>query len=207
MAFWTTLIRGILAFGLGAALLLQPEKSLPMLANFMGIYWLVSGAVSLRWGAAGERPRPLTLAAGIVGVLAGLAMLARWFAVGEGGEALFATILGGIILLTGLLHVFAGFPTRQGRAQQGAQRSRGLPRARSWTSVLLGAFEVVLGVLLILSPLERRGPVFYGVVTIWALLGGLILLLDAARLRRSVSAKRSQQASVQDGQSLEEDQE
>ena len=55
---------------------------------------------------------------------------------------------------------------------------------RSWTGVLLGAFEVALGMLLLLSPLERQGPVFYGVVTVWALLGGAILLLDAARLRR-----------------------
>lgn len=212
MTFWITLIRGILAFGLGAALLLQPEKSLPMLANFMGIYWLTSGAVSLRWGAAGGRARPLALAAGIIGVLAGLAMLARWLALGEGWEAVFATVLGGIVILTGLLHIFGGFSTKQDDAQhpgaprpRGLARTRGLLRAWPWTSTLLGAFEVVLGVLLILSPLERRGTVFYGIVTIWALLGGLILIADALRLRRSASAMRRQQASIREGQPSDED--
>ena len=194
MAFWITLIRGILALGLGAALLLQPEKSLPMLANFMGIYWLVSGAMSLRWGGAGRRVRPLALVAGIIGVLAGLAMLARWFAMGEGWEAVFASVLGGIIALTGIPHIYESLRTT---------RDAGASRVRSWTGVLLGAFEVVLGVLLLFSPLERRGPVFFGVVTAWALLGGAILLLDAVRLRRSVSA--TQQAGLQDGHSSVED--
>ena len=194
MAFWITLIRGILALGLGAALLLQPEKSLPMLANFMGIYWLVSGVMSLRWGGSGRRVRPLALALGIIGVLAGLAMLARWFALGEGWEAVFASVLGGIIALTGILHIYESLRTT---------RDAGASRVRSWTGVLLGAFEVVLGVLLLFSPLERRGPVFFGVVTAWALLGGAILLLDAVRLRRSVSA--TQQAGPQDAPSPEED--
>lgn len=195
MAFWITLIRGILALGLGAALLLQPEKSLPMLANFMGIYWLVSGVMSLRWGSSGSRVRPLALVSGIIGVLAGLAMLARWFSLGEGWEAIFASVLGGIIALTGILHTYESLR---------GTRDAGASRVRSWTGVLLGAFEVVLGVLLLLSPLERRGPVFYGVVTIWALLGGGILLLDAVRLRRSDSG---QQSSVQNGESPDVDQE
>ena len=196
MAFWITLIRGILALGLGAALLLQPEKSLPMLANFMGIYWLVSGALGLRWGAAGGKVRPLALAAGIIGVLAGLAMLARWFALGEGWEAVFASVLGAIIVLTGILHTYDGLQKT---------RDADAPRVNSWTAVLLGAFEIALGILLLLSPLERRGVVFYGVVMVWALLGGLILLFDAARLRRSMTEKQSQQASTPDGQPLQEE--
>ena len=69
VAFVITLIRGILAVSLGAALLFQPDKTGSMLANFMGMFWLVSGIFSLRWGAAGERARGWALLAGIIGVI------------------------------------------------------------------------------------------------------------------------------------------
>ena len=55
MAFWITLVRGLLAIGLGVVLIFQPDKTRPMLVNFMGMFWLVSGIISLRWGARGER--------------------------------------------------------------------------------------------------------------------------------------------------------
>lgn len=48
MAFWIVSVQGILAIGLGAVLLFQPDRTLPMLANFMGLYWLTSGVISLR---------------------------------------------------------------------------------------------------------------------------------------------------------------
>ena len=77
VAFWVTLVRGILAVSLGTALLIQPDKPLPMLGNFMGMYWLVAGVLSLRWGASGERARGFPVLAGVIGVLAGLGMLSR----------------------------------------------------------------------------------------------------------------------------------
>jgi uncharacterized membrane protein HdeD (DUF308 family) len=61
MAFWITLVRGLLAIALGVSLILWPDKARPMLVNFMGMFWLVSGIVSLRWGVHGERARGLSL--------------------------------------------------------------------------------------------------------------------------------------------------
>ena len=40
-----------------------------------------------------------------------------------------------------------------------------------------------MGLLLVISPLER-GPIIYFAASIWALLGGLILIGDALRVRR-----------------------
>jgi uncharacterized membrane protein HdeD (DUF308 family) len=183
MAFWITFIRGILAIGLGAVLLFQPDRTLPMLANFMGLYWLSSGVISLRWGAAGGRARGLALVAGAAGVLAGVAMMARWLAVAGGTVHIFVYILGTIMILTGLLHIFEGLPMgRQHRAEPRRALPRRGSRMRSLTSVLLGVFEVVLGVLLILNPQERV-PGVYLSAAIWALAGGLILIGDALLLR------------------------
>ena len=111
MAFWITLIRGLLAISLGVALIFQPDKARPMLVNFMGMFWLVSGIVSLRWGARGERARGLSLLAGAVGVLAGISMLSRRFTTGMVGEDVLLSVIGLIILLTGLMHIFGGFRT------------------------------------------------------------------------------------------------
>ena len=60
-AFWITLARSVLATAVGLALILQPDKARPMLVNFMGVFWLAAGMVSLRWGTNGERPRALGL--------------------------------------------------------------------------------------------------------------------------------------------------
>jgi uncharacterized membrane protein HdeD (DUF308 family) len=184
MAFWITLVRGLLAVILGVALIFQPDKARPMLVNFMGMFWLVSGIVSLRWGVRGERAKGLSLLAGAAGVLAGIGMLSRRFTTGMVGEDVLISVMGLIILLTGLMHIFGGFRTGPVETQPVSQnRFRGLPRTWSWTAFLLGLFEMVLGIMLVIEPLGR-GPVVYFAASVWALVGGAILIGDAVRLRR-----------------------
>ena len=194
MAFWITLIRGLLAVTLGVALLFYPDKSRPILGNFMGMFWLVSGIISLRWGVRGERARGFPLLAGVVGVVAGLGMLGRSFARGWAAEDVFFSVLGLIILLTGLMHIFGGFRAGPEEAQSGEPR-----RKQSWTSLMLGVFEVVLGLVLVAAPMER-GPVLHFVASVWALLGGAILIGDALRLRRTRLGRQGQQETEPKGE-------
>lgn len=184
MAFWITLIRAMLAITLGVALIFWPDKVRHTLANFMGMFWLVSGIVSLRWGVHGERAKGLSLLAGAIGVLAGIGMLSRPFTKDMVGEDVLMSVLGLIIFLTGLIHIFGGFRTGAEETHLFSQnRSRVWPRAWSWTAFLLGLFEMVLGLLLVVEPMGR-GPVVYFVASVWALVGGAFLLVDAVRLRR-----------------------
>jgi len=178
MAFAITLIRGMLAITLGIALFFQPDKTRPFLVSFMGMFWLMSGIVSLRWGVHGERARGLSLLAGGLGVLAGLGMLSRRFATGFVGEDILISIIGLIILLTGLMHIIGGFRTGPVVSNLFSQN-----RQWSWTAFILGIFEIVLGVMLVIEPMGR-GPLIYTVASIWALAGGVILIGDALRLRR-----------------------
>ena len=132
MAFWITLIRGMLAITLGVALVFWPDKARPILVNFMGMFWLVSGIVSLRWGVHGERARGLPLLAGAAGVLAGIGMLSRRFTQGMVGEDVLLSVVGLIILLTGLMHIFGGFRTGPEETRTyGPIRSRVWPRTWS----------------------------------------------------------------------------
>jgi uncharacterized membrane protein HdeD (DUF308 family) len=183
MAFWITLVRGMLAVTLGVALLFWPDKARPILVNFMGMFWLVSGIISLRWGVHGEQAKGLSLLAGAIGVLAGIGMLSRRFTQGIAGEDVLMSLIGLVILLTGLLHIFGGFRTGPVETHLLSEN-----RKWSWTAFLLGLFEIVLGLLLVVEPLGR-GPVVYFAASIWALVGGAILLGDAVRLHKLQQAK------------------
>jgi uncharacterized membrane protein HdeD (DUF308 family) len=127
VAHWVTLARSILALTLGLALILQPDKARPMLINFIGMFWLMGGVMSLRWGVSGERARRMSVIIGVVGIVAGVLILGRFLLAQVVGEEPVVLVLGVIIVLTGLVHVFEGF--RAGADQH---------RQRSWASTLLG---------------------------------------------------------------------
>ena len=176
-AFWITLARSVLALALGLALILHPDKTRPMLVNFIGVFWLAGGIMSLRWGSSGERARRTSIVVGIVGIVAGALILGRFLMIQVVGEASMVLLLGTVVVLTGLVHVFEGFQTGPGHQRQ-----------RSWTSTLLGAFEIVLG-LVVLMWRDDFGPIFYALVIIWAFMAALVLLRQALRQRSLAQAK------------------
>jgi uncharacterized membrane protein HdeD (DUF308 family) len=175
--FWITLARSILALALGLALIFHPDKTRPTLVNFVGVFWLAAGIMSLRWGASGERARRTSIVVGIVGMVAGVLVLGRFLLAQVVGEAPIVLLIGVVVVLTGVVHVFEGFRT-----------GPDLQRRRSWTSTLLGVFEIALGLAVLLWR-EDFGPVFYALVTIWAFLAALVLLRQALRQRSLAKAK------------------
>ena len=176
-AYWITLARSVLALALGLALIFHPDKTRSILVNFIGVFWLAGGIMSLRWGASGERARRMSVVVGIVGIVAGVLILARYLLSQLVGEATMVLLLGAVVVLTGLVHLFEGFRTGVDHHRQ-----------RSWTSTLLGAFEILLG-LVVLMWREDFGPIFYALVTIWALMAALVLLRQALRQRSRANAK------------------
>ena len=175
-AFWITLARSMLALALGLALVVEPEKSRPFLINFIGVFWFVAGLMSLRWGASGERAQRMSVVVGIVGIVAGVLVLGRYLMIQLLGEEPIALLLGAVVVLTGMVHALEGFRT-------GPQHQR----QRSWTSTLLGGFEIVLGVVVLVWR-DDFGPLFYVVATLWAFLGAFLLLREALRKRASFSS-------------------
>ena len=119
----------------------------------------------------------MSVVVGIVGIVAGVLILGRFLLIQLVGEAPIVLLLGSVVVLTGLVHVFEGFRTGPGHVRQ-----------RSWTSTLLGAFEIVLGLVVLLWR-EEFGPVFYAVVTIWAFAAAFVLLREALRRRSLAKAK------------------
>ncbi len=174
---WVTLARSILALTLGLGLILEPDKTRPMLINFIGMFWLIGGIMGLRWNVNGERAQRMSVVVGIIGVAAGALILGRYLLIQVIGEAPIVILLGVIIVLTGLVHMFEGFRTGTDRQRQ-----------RSWTSTLLGLFELALGVVVLVVGSDF-GPVFYAVVTIWAFVAALILFREGLRQRARVQSR------------------
>ena len=171
ITYWISLIRGAFAVILGLSLLVIPEKTGAMLLNFMGIFWITSGIVSIRQELHPKGNR-LIMGVGFIGVLGGMLMITRklthdWFP-----EIMVITLLGTIMSLTGILHVGSGF-------RFGKQAIRG----RTTLSVMLGVFEFILGMLIIFSDGSGSLTIYY-VAIIWSLLGDALFIGDALRQRR-----------------------
>jgi len=182
MAFWVTLFRSLFAISLGVALIFNQDAARPILGNFLGVYWISAGIISMRWNASGERGGKLSFMTGLIGILAGLAVVTRTLTTSVLDEFLVIATLGVVIMLTGFLHIFTGFRSRVGE------------RHRRWTSTLLGVFEVLLGLMLFLEPLER-GLLLQLAAMGWALLGGAILMLDAFRIKRKIQSEKDIESS------------
>jgi uncharacterized membrane protein HdeD (DUF308 family) len=167
---WITFVRGGMAIVLGLALSLHHDRAPAALANFMGVYWIFSGVVTLQWSLMAEkRRRLLPLIAGAIGIVTGVVVL-----LADVGTTFLLSILGVVIALTGIVHLLGGFEL----ADVSGRRWRpGVP---------LGILEVGLGGTLILT-LGDSGSLSTWLASAWALLGGVVLVLDALRIQRQLS--------------------
>ena len=174
---WITVIRGVMAIGLGLGLASSGDRAPAALVTFMGVYWMLNGLVTFQWGLLVEGPRrwvPLT--AGAIGVVTGAVVLL------VNGETTFLlAILGVVIVLTGVVHLLGGFEL----ADVSGRRWRpGVP---------LGILEVGLGATLVLTS-GQSGSLSTWLASAWALLGGVVLLADALLIRRRMLAHANEAA-------------
>lgn len=104
-----TLVRGLFALALGVAILVWPDKTRPMLGNFIGMFILASGVMTLRWWKSEASSRTLPLVAGILGILAGLVVVTRLVLGRYASAPVLGSLLGGVAILVGLIHITGGF--------------------------------------------------------------------------------------------------
>ncbi len=171
--WWIAVVRGVFSLMLGAAALFT-ENDRAMLANFLGVYWLLSGVLTIRWAVTVRwlRGSRIGLAAGGVSVIAAAMVLLR-----QPLEDLISLdaligVLGVAALLMGSLRLLGAFEL---------ERRTG----RRWTfgGLALGSVEIVLGLILLFA---RGGNAHVLTVTlaVWGLVGGSLLLIEGFRLRR-----------------------
>ena len=170
--FWLlNLIRGIVALMVGVLILAWPDVGGKLFVNFLAVFWLTSGVMILQWGFTVHQRRGLWLVAGTVGTIVGVALLLRYFYQRYLDPTSAVRILGALALFVGLINLLGGFRTPSTTREEGIGR------------VILGAFEVGLGLLLI--TIDTLGPLSKLLAGGWAFVGGIILILQAVQIRRT----------------------
>ena len=139
--------------------------TIAMLVGFLGLYWLISGLISIGSIFIDNRKWGLKLGAGLLGVLAGLLILSHpiWSALlVPTALAIIVGVFGIIMGLIKIVHAFTG---------------------AGWDEGLRGVVSLILGILLVGSPYlaPKLIPTLLGAVLF---LGGLVIVFMAFRVRR-----------------------
>jgi uncharacterized membrane protein HdeD (DUF308 family) len=174
--WWIGVLRGVIALALGVSALLasgSPER----LATFLALYWLAGGVVTLRlaWAMRPSLGFRLAAVAGVVAITAAFLVVLREFLSGVISPVRTINILGLAALAMGTLRLVGAFEIER---RTGHRWSIG--------GLILGGLELGTGILLIATDRLSRGVMI--TVGVWALTSGTLLIVEAIRARRRVSA-------------------
>ena len=165
--WWAVLLQGIVGVLVGLALLATPAAATVALVQLVGLYWFVAGVFALvriflpnrrvGWG--------WLLLGGVLGIVAGLVVLQHplWSAVVV--PTVLVLYLGAYGIVIGLIHL--------------AEAARG----GGWGLGVLGVLGIVLGALLLLSPLAAALALPW-VLGVLALVGGILAIAGSFSIRR-----------------------
>ena len=162
--WWAILIQGIFSILIGLLLLISPGVTILVLIQFLGFYWLIGGIFGIvsifidssLWG--------WKLFAGILGILAGLAIIQNplWSTlIVPSVLVIILGIEGMIIGVVGLIQAFSG---------------------GGWGAGILGALSILFGLLLVANPLVGAATLAI-LLGILGLVGGIIAIVYAFRVR------------------------
>ncbi len=169
--WWISVLRGGLALLLGIGALIS-EASDQLLVNYIALYWLLGGLLTIRW-ALGVRWRAgsrLGLAAGLLATAMGLVLMARHRLEDiVSPEALIGAVAVTTVA-TGCLRIVGAFEVEERTGHR-------------WTigGMILGSVEVVLGVILLLVR-NTQGSTVRLTIGIWGLVAGSLLLAQGFRM-------------------------
>jgi uncharacterized membrane protein HdeD (DUF308 family) len=165
--WWLVLLQGVLSVVLGVLALARPGVTLGALILLWGLFALLNGVVdvfSALGAAASHRSWGWQLAGGLIGILAGLAIL-RW----PGLSVLFVLYLIAIwAIMMGIVRVVGAIADHEA-----------LPHA--WTVALAGVVSVLFGIAMFAWPAVGLLTLVY-LVGIYAIVYGVIACVIAFRL-------------------------
>ena len=163
--WWLVLIEGIAAIILGIFFLVSPLKTTVLAIQFLGIWWLVSGIMSIISLFIDRTAWGWKLFSGILGMVAGslILMYPGWSTLVVPVTIVFIIGIEGIIVgIIGLVQAFQG---------------------AGWGAGVLGVLSVIFGIWLMLDPV-KFALVTPWVVGVFAIVGGILALVTAFRLKK-----------------------
>jgi uncharacterized membrane protein HdeD (DUF308 family) len=162
--WWLVLIQGISALIIGIFLLTAPLATTFFLVQFLGVYWLVSGIFQIVAIFVDQTAWGWKLFAGILGVLAGFAVINHPLLAPFLVTNVLVIILGIQGIIVGIIGLVQAF--------QGA----------GWGAGIMGGLSILFGILLLASPFAAALalPWVFGV---FAVVGGIAGIIAAFRLK------------------------
>jgi uncharacterized membrane protein HdeD (DUF308 family) len=163
--WWVFLLQGFAGIIIGLMLITEPGATLVALTTVLGFYWLITGVLALVQVFV-DRATPWiwSLLAGLVGILAGLFVLRHPLVAALTVPTVLVIILGIQGLVIGAVQIIGGF------------------KGGGIGPFILGAINVLVGILLLGSPLATAlaVPLIFGVLL---LIQGAGLMILAFRVR------------------------
>jgi uncharacterized membrane protein HdeD (DUF308 family) len=167
--WWLILIEGIAAIIVGILLLANPGSTLAVLVRLLGIYFLVTGILSIVAIFIDSAAWGWKLFAGVIGILAGFIIIEYplWSTFLVPTTFVFVIAIFAIIIgLINLVHAFQG---------------------AGWGKGILGVLSILLGIALLARPILATIslPLVLGILGI---VGGILAIINAFRVRREAEA-------------------
>lgn len=164
--WWLILLQGIFAILIGILLLTSPGATVAVLVQFLGFYWLIGGIFGIVGIFIDSSLWGWKLFSGIVGILAGIAII---------NHPLWSTLLvpATLIIILGIQGIIIGVVTLIQAFQM-----------RGWGAGILGVLSIIFGVLLIANPLLSAAALAI-LLGIFGVLGGIAAIIYAFRARSS----------------------
>lgn len=163
--WWLVLIEGISAIILGILFLISPIKTTVVAIQFLAIWWLVSGIMSIISLFIDRTAWGWKLFSGILGIIAGslILMYPAWSTVVIPVTIVIIVGIQGIIVgMIGLIHAFQG---------------------AGWGVGILGVLSILFGIVFLVKPLQTAA-VLPWVVGVLAIGGGIAALVTAFRMKK-----------------------
>jgi len=163
--WWLALLQGIASVIIGLLLITNTTTTLVTLITFVGVFWFISGIFELvrlfvdrtQWG--------WHLFSGIIGILAGLAIVQHPLWASVLVPATLVWVLGFMGIIMGIVSIVLAF--------QGG----------GWGPGILGIISIGAGILLLGANLAVAVPTIVFLVAGWLLVTGVIAIIYGFRLR------------------------
>jgi uncharacterized membrane protein HdeD (DUF308 family) len=171
LPWWLVLVEGIVLALLGLILLVAPGASLSFLVLLLGIYLFIAGIFRIVGIFLDSSSWGWKLAAGILCLIAGLAILTN---------PLWSTTLAStwLVILVGFLAMLQGAAGLVVALQGGG-----------WGMGALSVLGILLGLFLVINPLIGVAALTL-ILAIFMLIGGVGAVIQAFRMRRGAAAAR-----------------
>lgn len=162
--WWLVLMEGVALIILGALFLANPARTTGIVVQVIGIYWIISGILSLVSMFVDHSAWGWKLIIGILGIVAGILVLQHplWSPVVIGTTLII--ILGIWGLMAGIMQLIMAF--------QGG----------GWGVGILGVISIILGIILLTNVWVATFSLPW-VLGIFGIIGGIVAIIQAFRMR------------------------